>query len=453
MRKMANAGKWLAALLVVLVFLPCVGLALGDYNDEAMDEYSDLWTVYYENHGPKIKMDAVLGIGAWAHGTYNSNQKDTIAKLLSSNESSATLLLEAEASFDDDIYTITIFSEYLSETPKALSLKANGKTLTSDYDFNPSYSDLHDFEFDADEMMDVIDHLLSGGKATFEITSNKGKSTAEISKAKTPKIVEMMQRTRDGRWYSHENSSKYRSSSLLPPGKRVTPTPKPTPKVTPKPASGVPSALQGMTFRLGDDNNKVRVIKLRMQELGYYRASASVDGRFNDMMVERLKEFQRNNWLSETGVADSRTLEKMYASNPVKGQFYVAPTPTPRPEGKYMLVIPAGGNGQWKEASGDKLQMRVQVKNESRRRTVEAFKLYIYTEDIWGDRDPQGTGVYYSTTVKDVKPGKTAYSDYFVVPGRSMIDKVHVGVKQIRYDDGTVEEVPDYDVDYFWWTF
>ena len=127
--------------------------------------------------------------------------------------------------------------------------------------------------------------------------------------------------------------------------------------------------------------------------------------------------------------------------------------PTPKPEGRYMLVIPAGGNGQWKEASGDKLQMRVQVKNESRRRTVEAFKLYIYTEDIWGDRDPQGTGVYYSTTVKDVKPGKTAYSDYFVVPGRSMIDKVHVGVKQIRYDDGTVEEVPDYDVDYFWWTF
>jgi len=171
------------------------------------------------------------------------------------------------------------------------------------------------------------------------------------------------------------------------------------------------------------------------------------------MMVERLKQFQKNNGLTQSGSVDSATLEKLYSSSPVKGQFYVAPTPTPKPEGRYMLVIPSGGNGQWKKASGDKLQMRVQVKNESRYRTVEAFELYIYTLDIWGDRDPEDGRVYTSTTVKDVAPGKTVYSDYFVVPNLSMIDRVYVGVKQIRYDDGEIEEVSDYAVDYFYWTF
>jgi len=453
---MMKTTRFLALLLAVMVCLPCAGLALGEYVDDAMDEYCDSWTEYYERHEssePEIDLDATLSILVWAHGEYDMYSKGercSIAQTLRSDKAPATFFVESEASFDDEEYTIMIDDEYLTETPKGLTVTANGRTLRSDYrtyDTNDSF--FHYFEFDADDMMEVIDHLLSGGTATFDITSDKGSSSVEVSKAKTPKLVTMMKHTRDGRWYSHKNSARYRDSSLLPAGIRVTP--KPTPK--PTPSSNVPAALQGVTLRLGDDNNKVLTVKRRMQELGYYRASATVDGRFNEMMSDRLKQFQRNNWISVTGVPDSRTLEKLFSANPARGEFYEAPTPTPRPEGKYMLVMPRGGNGQWKEAGGDKLQMRVQVKNESRYRTVEAFKLYIYTEDIWGDRDPQGTGVYYSTTIRNVKPGKTAYSDYFVVPGRSMIDKVHVGVKQIRYSDGAVEEIPDYEVDYVYWTF
>jgi len=437
--------RLLALMLLILVCLPCQGLALGDYDGDAMDEYCDLWTVYYDNENTKIDLSASLGITAWAHGTYDGEH--TIAQMLRSETSPATLMMEAEASFDDDEYTILMVDEYLSEIPQELKLEANGKMLTSSYSTGSSATDFHYFDFDADEMMDVIDYLLDGGTATFHIRSSKGSSTAEISEAKTPKIVAMMKHTRNGRWYSNVTTSRFKSSSLLPPGPRITPTPRPTPK------SNIPSSLQGITLSVGDEGNKVRIVKEKMQDLGYYRATATVDGRFNDMMVERLKQFQKNNGLRQTGSVDSATLEKLYSSSPVKGQFYVAPTPTPKPEGRYMLVIPSGGNGQWKKASGDKLQMRVQVKNESRYRTVEAFELYIYTLDIWGDRDPEDGRVYTSTTVKDVAPGKTVYSDYFVVPNLSMIDRVYVGVKQIRYDDGEIEEVSDYAVDYFYWTF
>ena len=61
---MMKTMRFLALLLAVMVCLPCAGLALGDYISEAMDEYSDLWTVYYESNGPRIEIDAVLGIKA-----------------------------------------------------------------------------------------------------------------------------------------------------------------------------------------------------------------------------------------------------------------------------------------------------------------------------------------------------------------------------------------------------
>lgn len=446
MRK-TTMGKLLALVLAVMIALPCAGLALGDYDNDAMKEYCDLWTIYYETHEPELDLSASLGITVWAHGRSGQEKTHTIAQMLQADRSPASFFLESEASFDDDTYRIMMSDKNLSETPESLTIRANGRTLTSSHSIGSSAKDFHYFKFDADEMMDVIDHLLGGGSATFYITSDKGSSTADISQEETPKLVTMMKHTRDGRWYSHVHSSRFRSSSLLPSGPRVTPTPRPTPK------SNVPSSLQGVTLSVGDSGNKVRIVKERMQALGYYRPTADVDERFNDMMADRVKQFQKNNGLTQSGVVDSRTLEKLYGSSPVKGQFYVKPTPTPKPEGRFMLVIPSNANGQWKKASGDKLQLRVQVKNESRYRTVEAFKLHIYTEDIWGDRDPEEGTVYVSTTIKDIKPGKTAYSEYFVLPNLSMIDKVHVGVKQIRYDDGAVEEISDYLVDYSYWTF
>ena len=50
-----------------------------------------------------------------------------------------------------------------------------------------------------------------------------------------------------------------------------------------------------------------------------------------------------------------------------------------------------------------------------------------------------------------MKPGATIYSDYFVLPNRSDIFRVHVGIKQMRYNDGSIESIPDSDIEYFYW--
>ena len=440
----------MALVLLVAMCLPAAGMAASNYDDDAMKEFAELWTMYYKEHGQGIKMDGVNGMEVWAHGSYElykSGKKHSVAQALSADSSPATFSLDV-ASYDDQEYEFVFFDEYLTEIPTTLSMRYNSETLESTYrKYSPSASDyeMHYFTFATEEMMELTDHLLSGGEATALITSDKGESSLNISQASTPKLVEMLKQMRNGLWYSDMTSSHYKSDSLLPEGPRVTPTP--------YISYNVPSGLKGVTLREGDSGSGVLAVKKRMQTLGYYRSTASVDESFNSMMTERLKEFQKNNGLPETGIVDTQTLNKLYDLGPVKGSYYVAPTPTPKPEGRYMLVLPSGGNGQWKKVSGDQLQMRVQVKNESRYRTIEAFELYIYTEDIWGDRDPASGRVYTCTTIKDVAPGKTVYSDYFVLPHRSNIYRVYVGVKQMRYEDGTIETISDGNVDYLYWQF
>lgn len=457
--------KRLIPLLLVLLMLPCLAGALGDYDESAMDAYCDAWSSYYDTGNEHIKLDYAVSLTVYAHGDadlYRSGRKDSIGELLLADQSPATYCVKAEASFSSDKFEFTLFDEYLTEIPKALSISANGKTLTGKYFlYTPSGKShsLHTFTFQSDDIMTLLDNLLTGGSATFQITSSEGEYSVKVSKSTAPKLVRLMKHARDGRWYGHPDSSRYRDASLLPSGSASTPKPtakpttKPTAKPTPKPTakSNVPSALQGVFLSEGDAGGQVKLVKLRMQELGYYRPGADVDGNFNSLMTERLKQFQANNGLSQTGIVDSRTLEKLYSAYPVKGQFYVAPTPTPRPEGRYMLIIPQNGYGQWQNVSGDKLKMRVKVTNDSRYRTVKAFELYIYTEDAWGDRDPETGRVYTSTTTRDVKPGATIYSDYFVIPHRKDIFRVHVGVKQMRYDDGSIESIPDSDIEYFYW--
>ena len=446
-----NTGALLMALLLLVTMsLPAAGMAASSYDNDALKEYAELWMVYYETHEPAIKVDASTGVKAWAHGSYKlqkSGMKHTIAEALTEDSSPVTFLLY-RSTYRDQEFEVTLFDEYLTEIPQALTVSFGGRTLTSAYDtYTPSSGKyvMHYFTFPADGMLELTDRLLAGGEATFLFTTDKGESSVKVSQTDTPRLVEMFRHVRNGWWYFDTTSSRYKSSSLLPEGPRVTPTP--------YFSYNVPSGLKNVTLREGDSGNGVLTVKKRMQELGYYRSTATVDESFNSMMTERLKEFQKNNGLPQTGIVDAQTLNKLYDSSPVKGQFYVAPTPTPRPEGKYMLVIPSGGNGQWKKLSGDKLQMRVQVKNESRYRTVEAFELYIYTEDVWGDRNPESGRVYTCTTIKDVGPGKTAYSDYFVLPHRSDIYQVYVGVKQMRYEDGTIETISDSNVDYFYWSF
>ena len=76
--------------------------------------------------------------------------------------------------------------------------------------------------------------------------------------------------------------------------------------------------------------------------------------------------------------------------------------PTYAPE--MLLILPEGGYGEWQFVDGDMLRMRVTVENTSPARAVEAFEIYMYAVDAWGDPLYGEDYVYYETTEKLVEP-------------------------------------------------
>ena len=203
---------------------------------------------------------------------------------------------------------------------------------------------------------------------------------------------------------------------------------------TPRPSYG------GTSYRAlvkGDSGEAVRRMQQRLIDLGYLYDSA--DGKFGSKTAEAVREFSGANGLGASEIATPEMQEKLFSSSAKAVQEPWVP-----------LTIRDGANGTWMKLKGDKIKFRVQVTNVSRNRTVKAFEIYMYAVDVWGDRIYGSDTVYYGTTTKKVAPGKTVYCDYFVMPNRSRINKVYVGVKKVVFTDGTIRE--NSSVDYTSWT-
>lgn len=114
------------------------------------------------------------------------------------------------------------------------------------------------------------------------------------------------------------------------------------------------------------------------------------------------------------------------------------------------LAIQSNARGEWKYYNNDILGMRIKVTNVSKTWTIKAFQIYMYAEDMWGERIYGDDYVYYNTTNKRVAPGETVFCDYIKLPQRSRIVKVHAGVKKVIFTDGTIRE--NDTVEYWNWT-
>ena len=97
-----------------------------------------------------------------------------------------------------------------------------------------------------------------------------------------------------------------------PTTKAVSVTNKPT--ITSRPNSGIPQNLLSVTYQLGDNTNEILQIKKRMQLLGYFTAGAELSGNYNSLIQERIRQFQRDYGLSQTGTIDKTFLEALYGS-------------------------------------------------------------------------------------------------------------------------------------------
>ncbi len=94
---------------------------------------------------------------------------------------------------------------------------------------------------------------------------------------------------------------------------------------------------------------------------------------------------------------------------------------------------------QWNEEANDYLRIHFQIENIDSKRTIEAVELYVYATDIWDNQIYGNNNVYKWTTIKNIIPGTTIYSDYISIPNRKEIITVFCGIHKVKYSDGTIQ--------------
>lgn len=218
----------------------------------------------------------------------------------------------------------------------------------------------------------------------------------------------------------------------------VDPTPTPAPARAPEAtrAPEVPERNAWKPLFEGDKGEDVRRMQRRLIELGYLNDTA--DGEYGPRTAAAVQAFCEANGLGNHPYASASMLELLYSS-------YA----TPYQEPWVPLVFLDDARGQWRNGKSGQLGFRAKVTNTSRTHTVRAFEFYLYATDVWGDKI-YGDTIYYGTTTKTIKPGQSAFSEYFLLPNRTQISQVWCGVKKVVFSDGTVRE--NDTVDYSYWT-
>ena len=118
-----------------------------------------------------------------------------------------------------------------------------------------------------------------------------------------------------------------------------------------------------------------------------------------------------------------------------------------------LAVSPrANAEWRWESDSSDVLDLRVQVSNYSRKKTVTAYELYIFAEDLWGNKVFGDTVKIRATFENTINPGETIYSGHMYLPERKKISRFYAAVKRVKLSDGTICENYILDEsDYTYW--
>ena len=127
-------------------------------------------------------------------------------------------------------------------------------------------------------------------------------------------------------------------------------------------------------------------------------------------------------------------------------------TSTPRPAWMNLSMEFTDKSMMYHEnLSNNRVKVRIKITNGSSYTTIKAFELRLKARDVWGDYI-YGDGVYYYwTTKKNVKPGETVYTDWITIPNRKEISKVEVAIKKEVDDCGAITEVPDNELNFWYW--
>ncbi|MDR0395857.1 MAG: serine protease [Oscillospiraceae bacterium] len=127
----------------------------------------------------------------------------------------------------------------------------------------------------------------------------------------------------------------------------------------------------------------------------------------------------------------------------IKPYMRPTPKPSPRPTATPLvgLVIPYADSAKY-WIQEDTLHFWIKVENISKVKTVKAFEMEIYTTDVWGKRLHKGNYSSVWTTIKNIKPGEQAFSDYAAVMYQKETYGVYASIIRVIYTDGTIVSPP-----------
>lgn len=75
-----------------------------------------------------------------------------------------------------------------------------------------------------------------------------------------------------------------------------------------------------LSLKLEDENNNVKAMQQRLFDLGYVTDKENITGYYGEISQQAVKDFQKNNQLTQTGNADNATLKAMFDSSAVKAK-------------------------------------------------------------------------------------------------------------------------------------
>ena len=228
-------------------------------------------------------------------------------------------------------------------------------------------------------------------------------------------------------------------------GKGAVPTSTPSPAPT---GTLRPTNTPRVYSELHRGNSGVDVALMQSYLVDYgYMLSGSADGEYGRKTANAVHWFKHANCIwddcddnADYCVATSEMLSVLYGGSAIRNI-----------EPDVALQIFEGSKLEYNKLKGDKFKFRVQVENASSLRTVRAFELRAYITNVW-EEPVYGDGYYYYETTRcTIAPNGIAYSDYLIIPNRSDIYKVWVGISRVEYNDGTYAEADE--IDYWYWTF
>ncbi|MDO5132710.1 MAG: hypothetical protein Q4D81_06990 [Eubacteriales bacterium] len=224
-----------------------------------------------------------------------------------------------------------------------------------------------------------------------------------------------------------------------------------------------------------DDNGYCYVYSPKLHKHGYVNADyieykGEYDGRRMSVKVEtgylalrNAKAFKKSNEIGKLYTGEEVIIlddsdpdywtvyaPTLYKTGYVNCDYLVSSlSPITDDTREVPVGIAKNSRGEYQQVDGypDYLSIRIQVTNYSSYKTAREFDVIVYAEDMWG-RKIYGDNTYYrSTTVKNIKPGETVYSDFITIPDRSRIRKVYAAVKRAVFTDGTIREYEDVPLD------